>query len=608
MTPTIKFNRLRFVNFGPFVDECVLQLDRGPGLWHIAGNNLVEPQLGANGAGKTTLLNALFWVITGRTMRSRRPGARVEARKGKGTTEVELNCTRGREPFNIIRTRKPNTLTLNGNPTTDADLLNEFGIKPEVLQYTCMFGQSNPMFLSIGKEEQAALFNDLLDLDIWLKVADKAKTTGGIAEKSATAFKEVITEATGSLKSFREARKTARAQAEAFDRETAEKTKELSKQYKIKEKELRQIEEALAKLGPPTDYTSLEDLRSTADNKLRVFQTRKASELSNRANASDNLKTVRQQLEKAKAATCDACGQKLPAVTQKQTIHRLSQRIHMFTETIRTYDEALKQLETDIQSWDKKRRRAITLITDARTADAGARTTLAHNKATLSMNLQTIKRDITALSAATNPHDSTDRLLLSRIKQFKITLADATSGFETAERLSTLASLWQISAKEIRLSIIDEALEETAAMATKHAERLGLRGWRVDLATERQTMAGTTALGFTANLYPLGEEAPIAWETYSGGEENRLQLAMSYGLSDVLLTRAGLNLNIEWCDESTRGLSAEGISDLIECLAERARETGKTIYMIDHHALDRGNFSGTLMVEKSKTGSHIREA
>lgn len=608
MAPTLKFGRLRLVNFGSFVDECELQLDQGPGLWFISGRNLVDPQRGPSGAGKTTLLNALYWTMTGRTMRSRRPGAKVEARRGKGVTEVELDCLRGRTSLNIKRTRKPNSLTLNGNPITDADLLNELGIKPEVLQYTCLFGQSTPMFLSIGKEEQAALFNDLLDLDIWLKAADKAKAIGKTAEDAVERAQKDINEITGRIAGFREARKEALNQADTFEVETKTKIEAFYKQQKTKMQELDKTKAALKALGEPADFTKLEEQRAIADTKIRVIQNRKATALSARTSAANGLKNAEEQLKKAKDAMCDACGQALPADVKKRRVTKLTDLIGIYSTDIKRHDSELKEFEENIDTWDKKRRAAIARLIDVRTADSGERPQLQRQITILETELAAVHRDITHLLRTVNPHEQTAKILLARIKTDKNSLEDATADLKRFEGEATLSKLWQTSTKEIRLSIIDEALEETAAMATKHAERLGLHGWRISLSTERQNAAGNTTLGFNAFLYPDGETDPVAWETYSGGEENSLQLAMSFGLADVLLARAGLSPNLMFIDEPTRGLPSEGISDLLECLVDQARDSQKTIYLIDHHSLDRGNFTGMIMVEKSKTGSHIVEA
>lgn len=604
----LKFITARGVNFGPFVDPFEFKLDRGPGLWYISGNNLVEPQLGANAVGKTSILNLIFWVITGRTMKSKRPGGRVEARKGKGTTEGELICERRGKSLNIKRTRKPNSLTLNDTPITDADLLNEFGIKPEVLQYTCMFGQSNPMFLSLGKEEQAALFNDLLDLDLWLQVAEKARKAGSLAEESAASCQKLIDELNGSIKSFREARKVAREQADIFERETKEKIEKLYDQQKAAEKEFTATSKELEKLGKPGKTTTLEADIEELSKKIIDTKTSGVQIAELLSGATSKLKIARTRLEDVKEARCDACGQVLPPATQKVTLEKTREDIASYKKDIDRYTKTLAVHKENLEVFENKRDILRRRLLDIKTSNEnGRRDTLQRRHTQLEAELKNIDKDITYLSRTKNPHDSSDRILLTRIKTAKTELEEAAKTLDSAEKLVSLSKLWQTSAKEIRLSIIDEALEETAAMATKHAERLGLQGWRIDLATERQNSAGNTTLGFTASLYPPDEIEPVAWETYSGGEETRLQLAMSYGLSDVLLTRAGIPLNIEILDEPSRGLAAEGISDLLECLVDRARETGKSIYLIDHHSLGAANFSGTLLVEKSKTGSHIIE-
>jgi ABC-type transport system involved in cytochrome bd biosynthesis fused ATPase/permease subunit len=74
-----------------------------------------------------------------------------------------------------------------------------------------------------------------------------------------------------------------------------------------------------------------------------------------------------------------------------------------------------------------------------------------------------------------------------------------------------------------------------------------------------------------------------------------------------LLARAGLSTNIEWLDEPTKHLSDEGVEDLLELLKERAVETGRSIYFVDHHLLDKGLFNSTIFIEKNENCSRIIE-
>jgi len=101
-------------------------------------------------------------------------------------------------------------------------------------------------------------------------------------------------------------------------------------------------------------------------------------------------------------------------------------------------------------------------------------------------------------------------------------------------------------------------------------------------------------------------EKPIKWESYSGGESQRWRLAVSFGLSEVLLTRAGATTNIEVLDEPTHSLSPEGTSRLLEHLTERAKTLERVIYFIDQHSLEKGYFDQVFTVINDEEGAHIQ--
>jgi DNA repair exonuclease SbcCD ATPase subunit len=179
---------------------------------------------------------------------------------------------------------------------------------------------------------------------------------------------------------------------------------------------------------------------------------------------------------------------------------------------------------------------------------------------------------------------------------------------EIAEQTKALgmAEYWAGAFKEIRLELIDAVLTELSLAATQHAEALGLSGWRIAFATERETKSGSLSAVFNVLLYPDQDE-PIRFEAYSGGESQRLQLAIAFGLSEIVLARAGVTVNLAAFDEPTRGLSAEGVEALLEHLADRAKTLKQTVYVIEHHSLERGAFDQTLLVRKTAAGSQLKE-
>jgi ABC-type uncharacterized transport system ATPase subunit len=69
---------------------------------------------------------------------------------------------------------------------------------------------------------------------------------------------------------------------------------------------------------------------------------------------------------------------------------------------------------------------------------------------------------------------------------------------------------------------------------------------------------------------------------------------------------AGAHYEFEVWDEPSAWLSAQGIDDLLGCLAMRADSTGKTIWILDHRALWHAGFAETWQVTKRDTGSILQ--
>jgi energy-coupling factor transporter ATP-binding protein EcfA2 len=76
-------------------------------------------------------------------------------------------------------------------------------------------------------------------------------------------------------------------------------------------------------------------------------------------------------------------------------------------------------------------------------------------------------------------------------------------------------------------------------------------------------------------------------------------------LSEVLLGHAGIEPNVEVYDEPAHFLSPEGVRDLVELLADRARQLQRTIFYIDHQAVESTRFASVIEVVRDKHGVQI---
>jgi DNA repair exonuclease SbcCD ATPase subunit len=130
-------------------------------------------------------------------------------------------------------------------------------------------------------------------------------------------------------------------------------------------------------------------------------------------------------------------------------------------------------------------------------------------------------------------------------------------------------------------------------------------GWKVQLATETETKSGTVKLG--VQIIVSSPKSTAAWEAWSGGESQRLRLAMALGLASMIQRASGSWWNLEIFDEPSTFLSTEGVEHLLETLDYRAGVAKKAIWIVDHVALTYANFKEIWsMVKDPVEGSKVR--
>ena len=167
-------------------------------------------------------------------------------------------------------------------------------------------------------------------------------------------------------------------------------------------------------------------------------------------------------------------------------------------------------------------------------------------------------------------------------------------------------SYWGKGFRHVRLVAILRAIDVLEIEVNSALEQLGLIGWKVKFDVERETKSKTITKGFHVSFYPPNTSKPIPWESWSGGESQRLRIAGRIAISNMILQYRGVRPSLEVWDEPTQYLSQEGITDLVNALKQRAYDLGVQIWLTDHRSYDLGGFSGYAFVEKTKQGSEIK--
>jgi DNA repair exonuclease SbcCD ATPase subunit len=160
--------------------------------------------------------------------------------------------------------------------------------------------------------------------------------------------------------------------------------------------------------------------------------------------------------------------------------------------------------------------------------------------------------------------------------------------------------------KQVRLYLLQEVLEELQGVTQTLLPQIGLDDWLCEFAMERETQAGKVSPGLNVNIFKPGSDVQVKWESWSGGEGQRLRLIGAIALSQVLLRRAGVECDMLILDEPTRHLSPEGVAETIDFLIDLGVD--HQVLYVDHQAIESRRFASTLIVRRDENGAKISRA
>ena len=177
----MKIEKIRIQNFYSFKD-VELDLEDYSGLTLIKGIN--KDAGGSNGSGKSALIEAIFFGLTGKTIRKSTEESLINNQTKKKCL-VEVHIKHGHQSYVICRQKKPTKLQvfIDGEEQTKASVARtqEFidqslNINHKVLLSSMFFGQSNGLnFLDCSADDKRLIIRNFLNLDDIFHLRDKIK-------------------------------------------------------------------------------------------------------------------------------------------------------------------------------------------------------------------------------------------------------------------------------------------------------------------------------------------------------------------------------------------------------------------------------------------------
>ena len=178
----MKIEKINIQNFYSFKDAS-LDLSDYRGLTLIKGKN--KDTGGSNGSGKSALVEAIYFGLTGKTIRKSTEESLVN-NQAKKKCVVQVHLLHQDEYVVITRQKKPTKLELvvgseNKTGATVADTQREIdsllNINHKVLLASMFFGQSNDVnFLDCTADDKRTIIRNFLNLDDIFEMRDKIKS------------------------------------------------------------------------------------------------------------------------------------------------------------------------------------------------------------------------------------------------------------------------------------------------------------------------------------------------------------------------------------------------------------------------------------------------
>lgn len=579
-------------HFKSFTDRVVVDLSTGAGLKFFGGDNQREPRLGANGAGKSSFWDAINFCLYGTAVRGGRAAQLVSW--GEKTIYVGTRWRVDGQAVNIERTSAPNKLCLNDQPVEQIDVDRAIGISRARFLQAVLFGQAVPLFLDLSVPDRGVLLDEVLDLSLWMKLSELAAKKHKVAlNQLAGADRDIAFEK--GREAGLEDPAVLIAKAEAWQQENQAQISQFIDA--VAEAEQAEAKYSLTKTAKSF---ALDALKKTEASTVNELVSTRGGLLADARRLTSNIVEVEAEAEFfAHTKTCPTCAQQIShelatrrEAEKREIVKRIEIERDMLNSQISGLNTRIDQAQRTQQSYER---------------DHAELTRALHQAEALAAEqdrvIMRVTKQIEAAAAQINPHLVAAEEL-AELRRTIVATRRAAEGTRRRIHADVIKfDYWSAGFKRVRLFLIKRVLAHLELEVMNAANALGLPGWKIKFTTELETVSGALRPGVHVQVSsPLAEGT---WELWSGGEAQRLRIAVAIGLATLIQRMAGVSFKFEVFDEPSAWLSAEGIEDLLDCLRRRAEQTGKSLWLCDHRALTYSGFAEIWQVEKTMRGSQV---
>jgi DNA repair exonuclease SbcCD ATPase subunit len=537
---------------------------------------------GENGAGKSTLSEAVYWLVTGKSLRGNTGDEVIHWNERK--CEVTCNIVIGGEHYRVTRTKdrgKPQRVKLekqnhyqdyvdiSARKVKDtADLIQKLlGRSNEILEQSVfLISDLKTKFTSLSYPDRVNLLEDITNSKVYRAVFDAVKKDVVKLERDMHILAGSKESTERYYETTKEKLKRANGELVSFTRDSAARSEHIKKQ-------LATTKDLLA--SAQSDFDSLEmDVQDTdypmftKINELDLERVRIESriDLLKREITQESTRVVRIK-DLVSKGVCPTC---YSEITAEHLPESLKNEVEEAKKAVIECKRDVKSLLLELQNIDAS-------ISDARIERAKKekqRSLKAQEKAQASKRVATLKQDLLSLqSELLSCTDATvlktvAKNLKEQVIEYKQNLSDCEQALDQAKvdlvRLTWLQDAF--STRGLRASVLSNFT--VPFLNSKLAEYSGIFGLPCSLVTEVETKAGD--IQSKIDVVPHDERT---YRSCSRGEKRRIDLAMQCALSDLAAATAGASVNLLVGDEIIDPLDRRGVEMFLDILKSKDAAT-----------------------------------
>jgi len=586
----MEIQRGRLRNFGAF--ESAEFEAKNLGLVLIEGENHDAPGASSNGAGKSTLWDAISWCLFGKTLRDTSHDAVVRI-GAKGGTSVVTEVTSFGRSLTITRYRahpehKNGCTIFEGQnditPTTgvDAMVAKLLGVSFEIWQYTTCLGQGLAYrFSDLSDAERVRLLEDVLRLQVFEPARAYARTEQQVSVLDVTVAQtneENLRQKVAQMEETElpQARRVL-ASLPGMDPAT----------LALHEAARRDVASTLAQVtADQGTQAQLQAEREALAAELRTASVAAAKQHATAKARSTTAREAREVIATLSLGRCDRCGQGMDKVEQMRVT------TNQMDKARRAQEEADTAL-AEASKFDLQAKAIASRAEDAQEALRVVGTRLAASQQRLAALNREVARTAPPAADAGQLAQAQVAAIEKRLQVTREKLQAEVAQGVAARRKQRLWTFWIDGFQTLRRIALERGITALSTAFSGYVQQLFGKPIEASVAlVDKNTGAGAGTRIEIRVATPGG-----TYKSASGGEKNRIDLAMAFALHDLVTASTGFRSNILLADEVCTFVDEDGVARVVDVLRKKAEQIG-TVFVMSQSPVWKNLIEDTWTVRK----------